>query len=41
MCVCTAGVALTHLEDQNNARQAYEQAISIENDNPMTYVNIL
>ena len=30
------GVALTHLDDPSNAKQAYEQAISIEVDSPMT-----
>ncbi|KAL5247977.1 hypothetical protein ACHWQZ_G017220 [Mnemiopsis leidyi] len=33
------GVALTHLDDPSNAKQAYEQAISIEVDSPMTYLN--
>lgn len=33
------GVALTHLEDVDNAKQAYEQAITIQSDDPMTYLN--
>ena len=33
-----SGVALTHLEDPSNAKQAYEQAIAIETDNSMTLV---
>jgi len=33
------GVALTHLEDPDNAKQAYEQAINIQSDNPLTHLN--
>ena len=36
----STGIALTHLEDPTNAKQAYDQAISIEPDNPITYDSI-
>uniref|UniRef100_A0ABM0MBG2 Bardet-Biedl syndrome 4 protein-like n=1 Tax=Saccoglossus kowalevskii TaxID=10224 RepID=A0ABM0MBG2_SACKO len=32
-------VALTHLEDPDNARQAYEQAVSLEQSDPSVHLN--
>ncbi|WAR11557.1 BBS4-like protein [Mya arenaria] len=33
------GVALTHLEDSDNARQAYEQAVTLDQKDPMISLN--